>query len=146
MFYNFPSIDRNHALANLGNCAAIRSNSSNKANAYEFIKILLSEAIQSHYSLTKNLSNIPIRKNSIIDLTEEIIWISSYYEKYDAAVFSDEVIDKYIERITNVDVAYVSNAVIKIFTEAMIPYVENELTYEECLDIFIKKLTIYASE
>jgi len=90
-----PNMNGEHQIRS-AETVAIRAGSQNKQNAWNFIKLMISEESQSR----NNFDLIPVHKNSIYTQFGKIL--DSNYVYGDIARFSNEEIDTFISIITNV--------------------------------------------
>ena len=135
--------------------AAIRANSENKQNAWNFIKILLSSEISG---MESNTTNFPVSKQgiekkissqieSIEHLVGEPLSGDILGTVLSAESISTEVVEMYRSLITDVDSAVLQNsAVNNILNESMEPYFKSEKSYEDCLENLKNKLELYIGE
>ncbi len=132
---------------------AISANSKNSLNAYNFVKMLLSADVQSSPSLY--FGYIPIRKESIQTLVYGTYQRDNSHEGetytfsgYRSTELSSEELDEIVETITGVDrfTQKVSQHVYDILLDTMLPYFQDEASYEDCLSELQNKLTLYLSE
>ncbi|MDR2571576.1 MAG: extracellular solute-binding protein, partial [Oscillospiraceae bacterium] len=135
---------KTHVSTALG--AAIRSGSPNTQNAWNFIKLLLSQEYQSSDAIL----NIPVHKNSIL------VKIEKMYNQFDevpvggfiTAKLSADEIEKYIEYITNINqsIIFGSWQANTMFVEHMEYFYTGKLSYEETINGLKNQLQIYISE
>lgn len=135
--------------------AAIRANSENKQNAWNFIKILLSPEISG---MESNTTNFPVSKQGIekkissqIEAIEHLVGEPLSGDilgtVLNAESISAEVAETYQLLITDVDSAVLQNsAVNNILNESMEPYFKSEKSYEDCLENLKNKLELYIGE
>lgn len=132
--------------ADSGYTAAISASSSNKENAWNFIRILLDEDWQNQI-----LGGLPVRKDSLEG------WFEKQYEEFgkDTVVvggvscpgISREQVDAAKEAVMSARIgSSLGYELSKQYFEAMSPYYEGTQTIEECLENFGEYLEIYYSE
>lgn len=132
---------------------AISANAVNKRNAYNFIKMMLSEEVQSNQRLSS--FHMPIHKEAIKRIvygTHQ--WDVSHEGKiytfsgYRSTELSNEELDAIIETIISVDrfaQQNASNVSVMLF-ESMLPFFKDEKSYDDCLADLKNRLTLYLSE
>ena len=119
-------------------------------NAYHFVKFLLSETIQKDDAA--RLSNFPVHKEAIRESVYEApsVKIVGNYDvlDYDEPALSDEEAEKLIDTLTGVNrfVLGVSETVRNMVFESMLPFFQDEASYENCLADLKNKLMLYLSE
>lgn len=129
--------------------AVIPKASANKENAYEFLKILMSEDVQGSPMLSLSL---PVNNQA----REEIInyWIDvhiEYIKEEDGVDISEKVTPEIRQFLVDMysDVTYAandSNAILDFIYETMTPYFNGESEYDECLAQLKNKLELYVLE
>ena len=128
---------------------AISANAKNTLNAYKFIKYMLSEETQADNSI---ISYMPVHKNvlhkGIHDAHALYKNNGGLFEDEEELAFSEEEANTIEATITGVDqfVKMVPRNLIDILLEAMLPYFQDEASYEDCLSELRNKLTLYLSE
>ncbi len=153
VLYNFPSFD-NKTVAEPEYIAAIRNGSPNQANAYEFMKILLSEEYQTKYAINYldnfNL-NVPVLKSALKAGIEK--WLNDHVGggtpdgSIKFAALSDEEIQLFVDTFGDIDYCTIINGKVRGFVwEAMEPYFKGEKAYDECLKNLNNKLELYINE
>ena len=147
----FPSIsDKNVATPKY--MAAIRSGSPNQANAYSFIKILLSEDYQNKNAVfSEACLEIPVLKSALENGIDS--WNKKWGGQKDTehgvtlTALSDADKDKFIDIYSNVDACELyNNNLINFVWEAMEPYFKGEKSYDECQKNLYNKLELYINE
>lgn len=153
VMFNFPS-SNNKTVAEPEYIAAIRKESPNQANAYELIKILLSEEYQTKHAINymDNFSlSVPVLKTALNKGIEK--WLSQNVGggtpdgsiKY--ADLSDEEIQLFVNTFGNVGYCKLSNfTVLGFIWETMEPYFKGEKSYDDCLKNLNNKLELYINE
>lgn len=129
--------------------ASIRNNSSNKLNAFQFIKILLCEQTQNDKS---SIWYLPVRNSSIEKRIEDakeleyrddtsngdIIQFKQLPESYYA---------QFAEDFRNISICRLEdNEGNKLLFDYMMPYFENEQSYSECITKAKAQLEIYITQ
>ncbi len=126
---------------------AVRSNSSNKQNAYNFIKLMISPEI-----VEKNICfNIPIRYSSVKNLFSKytkggLVHIDDSQNVIPLKALSQEYCDDYMKMVESITGAYFRNPWEKKFYEIMEPYYKGEKSYEECIKNAKDQMEIYITE
>lgn len=147
----FPSIsDKNVAAPEV--MASIRSGSPNQANAYSFLKILLSEDYQNKNTVYRGaFLDIPVMKSALENGIDS--WNKKFggYKDTEHGVtltaLSDADKDKFIDIYSNVDACELyNNNLMQFVWEAMEPYFKGERSYDECQKNLYNKLELYVNE
>ncbi len=130
-FFSFPRINGEKTIGMGRNFVAINNASSNKVNAYAFMKILLSAPVQDdRYSFQ------PIYKAALADLTS-----TSYLQDIEAEEPRAEGVAQGVEYYRNY-----SGQVMDLTYQTMLPFFERKSSYDECLQELRNKLTLYLYE
>ncbi|MDR2572251.1 MAG: extracellular solute-binding protein [Oscillospiraceae bacterium] len=125
--------------------ASIRASSDNNQNAWNFIKLLLSQENQSR----DTFQNIPVHKNSII------AQIESKYNYWDGAMdnmvftkLSADEIQTFIDMVININQssAFHSSPADAIFLKHIELYYKDEITYDDAIARVRNDLNLYLSE
>jgi len=132
--------------AQIQNSAAVRANSKNKMNAYNFIKLLLSEDIQSTYRLV----GMPVHKKAL-GLTAYRGQIT-YTTGRNLGDFITTQLEK--EEIEDLIVLFCSAdkyhhydiTIEEIISETMLPYFQDKQDYDTCFSELKSKLNLYLYE
>lgn len=129
-------------------CIAINANSKNKQSAYNFIKTILSEPIQSHYSLNhlpvnnsalyNNLERQKGRANEKLNYNGLDVIFQPLPEQFEAKLKST------IDSI--VDCEIVDNDMTFLMYESLYPYYEGKRSIERCIDDMEDKLLLFLNE
>ena len=137
-------------VARIGSQLAIPANAKNTANAYRFIKFLLSEEIQVDQLLLMGVK--PIRKSAIHKVIYETPALYENHGFYlddpeNFALTEDEA--KALEEVMlNID-RFVQDermVVPEMMFESMMPFFRDEASYETCFADLKNRLTLYLSE
>ena len=128
---------------------AIRANTENSLNAYNFIKFMLSEDAQSDENL--NFDYYPIHKEAIRNVVYETPAMKPVngFDVIDSEnpALSEEEAEMLIEMLTGIDRFVLGLPVMSTMVqESMLPYFQDEKSYEECFADLKNKLTLYLSE
>ncbi len=132
-----------------GGAMAIRANAENSLNAYNFIKFMLSEDVQSDDTI--NASYFPIHKEAIRNLAYETPSLKpvngfDFIDSENPAL-SDEEAEMVIEMLTEIDRFVLGLPVMSsMVQESMLPFFRDEASYEDCLSELRSQLTFYLSE
>lgn len=130
-FFSFPRINGEKTIGMGRQFVAINNASPNKANAYEYMKILLSDKVQNDlYSFQ------PIHKTALANLTSE-----SYLRDMEGVQPNEFGIAQGVEYYRNY-----SGHIIDITYQTMLPFFEWKSSYEDCLQELRSKLTLYLYE
>ena len=137
-------------VGSVSNSAAILKSSPNKANAYAFLKILLSQNIQDADPVELPISYNPVLNNA---MEKRIKTYSQYQSTYEgkATSVSEKILREYGNMQTDVDECQLYTGIPEtllneIFTNYMLPYFKNEDSYENCLNKTRNFLELYMSE
>lgn len=128
---------------------AISANAKNSLNAYKFIKFMLSEEAQKDSFTTMCM---PIHKDAIhegIHNAKALYKNNGYwFEDEEKLAFSEEEADAIEAAITGVDqfTQRISDNVKNMLFDIMLPYLQDEKSYDDCLKDLKNKLTLYLSE
>jgi len=126
--------------------AAVSANSKNKVNAYNFIKILISEYLQN----ANRFNGIPIRKSSIEKTVKNAQ--ATYTQDLDvngfiASQLTDDEITEFIDKFSSFDKLYIKNTNIEnLIFETMLPYFQDKQDYDTCFAELKSKLSLYLNE
>ena len=134
---------------------AVRAGAKNAANAWEFIKIMLTEEIQyttpgsaeGFTSFPVNAAALARQIDTILDVGESIgFGTSDGYARYFCPAVPEE--DKAPYRALHdsiTDCAFNDLSIESAFIYYMAPYFTDEKSYDECIDEFIKSIEEYLS-
>ena len=129
-------------------CLAINNNSNNKQNAFDFIKVALSEKIQSD----NDIHNIPVNSKVLDKLIytnktkqdQEIVYNDKNIVLH---AIPDELLTKYSEIINNVgSCSFIDANIAGLLYQALVPYFEDKTTVEKAIDDLKNKAMIYLNE
>ena len=130
--------------ASVGFYTAISSASNNKANAYAFLKVLLSQKVQSQISFECSVNRAATR-DKIVKATSSTGPVRG--TDLIRQALNEEQIDAIWKIMTNVDEAIFSSGdPLNIVFNDMEPYFKGEAEYAQCLRSLKNDLTIYISE
>lgn len=147
VFLTYPNID-NKTTALTSTFAVIPKSSPNQVNAYNLMKILLSEEVQGGNILTY----YPVSKNAAINIFENLkqdLGVNDDHKKYYGTniKMSEEESNRFIESILNIDSCVIMDKSYSEFLyKDMVPYYEGKQTFEQFLSILKNKLELYISE
>lgn len=154
-----PSVDASGPAVSVIYSAGVSSSSANKAGAVEFIKMLLSEEIQSEYA--RSIFHMPVRISSYDESSKKTV------EQFNAARkslaenfpqqdlikmgFVSDIDEKEIENFKDVirtaEVCFRTDpAVVMIVREEIQPYFEGQKSIEQVIDIVKNRTKLYLSE
>lgn len=130
--------------------AAVNGNSKNQLNAWNFIKLLLSEHYQSSEADFPFYFDFPMRKDSVAPILDMAISAaqgnSSLWVGKEART-PPEVREAFLQEALNPGGCCIfRTSVVEILWEEMTPYFEDRESYESCLARARERLTLYASE
>lgn len=127
--------------------AGIRANSKNKQNAWNLLRILMSEEMQKKQS--RLMSDCPVSKGALEEkIGKQLSWAMENGEE-DAAIgeLSDEFLEEYRNCLTEIqNCVYVSEICVSEFYNDMAPFYEGTEEYGECLERFANYAKIYLTE
>ncbi len=149
---NIPNYIGESKEVGIVNCSmAINKSTGNKNSAYDFIKIALSENVQSESS--KQTANIPVNLKSIKDLENEYTSGIGKEYKYDKSTIViqhplSEDFQNYFNKITTgANKAVITDQSIdNLMMECLTPYFQDKTSYEGALKTLENKITIYINE
>lgn len=137
LLFTMPNIN-NGLTADIIQFAAIPKASQNQVNAYNLLKILLSEGIQAGGTDGGNYLRLgmPVLKSGV-----------SLMIKNSVSFVDDEITKEYADMLTNVDSAKtIPSALYSFLIEEMTPYFEGTRSFDDCYERLVSKLEIYISE
>ncbi|MCM1226309.1 MAG: ABC transporter substrate-binding protein [Clostridium sp.] len=142
----FPTYDDKVA-ARPENIAAIRNGTPNQVNAYNFLRIMLSEEFQMKYGMCSCkdgvVMDIPILSAAIKEGLNYSNDMYSYFSEDQSA----DIIQMLTDLFSNVDICLMpNNKVNKLIWNEMKPYFKNERSSEECMQRLNNKLELYIYE
>jgi len=115
---------------------AIPKGSSNKLNAWRFLKILLSEEIQSNANAL--IALFPVNKKAV----RQYLIDGAYFTEKEMGV-----VDQAEEYLTNFDHAiFYSPLIYQYVRDSMMPYITGKDSYEKCLGKLLNTLELYKDE
>ena len=146
-----PNVNGGDPIAFSRQNAAISKASKNKANAYELIKIMMSNTIQSDFSTQSLLMDIPIRNESR-KIKIEVLYQAdanrvSAGEGMDGLPISDEQVDEIYDLFTNVQ--GIKNHAVplnEMLWDSMKPYFDGTESYDKCVKNLENELKLYVAE
>ena len=153
----FPDIS-NKTTASVSLMASVLSTSKNKRNAYEFLKILLSDEIQSSVDVY-TIRGTPVLNDAIDKRFADTMESTGYGIVTAPVTFDDgntlminEISEQRLENIKSI-IKNVDNCQLIVYglyydfvTPAMKPYFEDTDSYENCLNKLRNDLELYISE
>ena len=150
LYFPFPAVN-GKTTAEAKYLASIPVSAPNKANAYAFLKILLSEKIQfgDVNSLLNGRYYMPVL-NTVFDAMASSV--SEYLEGWTyngvLTAVSAETIRDYLDMYANVEDCqlYVYDVITELFNTYMMPYFKGDDTYDNCLNRARNWLELYISE
>ncbi|QAA32316.1 extracellular solute-binding protein [Clostridium manihotivorum] len=130
---------------------AISKNAKNKAAAYNFIKLAISEEIQKNRQIP---FMIPVNKKAARELEQQYIKneVNSTFEYSKSLTVVKQPLSEnfkayYDKIIDQVDEAKVTNSEVEnMMMECLTPYFEDKASYETCLKILENKINLYLNE
>ena len=148
--FPIPNLYGGRPTAVPGYKAAMRAGSPNKANAYDFLKLLLSDD-------TQNKCYVAVLNRSAAHQIREYLGNGSYQEALylENPAFTDEQLEQYMQADVDAYVAFEqgvqclrnhSNAVDELVQTAMAPWVLDQKPYEDCLEELRGRLELYLNE
>ncbi len=136
-----PNVKSDKCAAFGRECVGISKNAKNKKNAYEFIKILLSDTVQSD---TRDLLSLDIPINNS---SREYKMKLLLQEQVKEGTFTDEQVSQAFDLLTDVNVIKNYSAdVSEILWKDMLPFFEDTSSYKECTKKLKNDLAIYIVE
>ena len=136
----------------LQNALAISANSQNQLNAWNFIKVMLSDQIQTgSYHMGVFNGKLPVSR-SAMQLTVDFIAARGVsITSGSGAVYSFQLTPEEhkqtLDIFDNITDCFIQNqAIYDFFLDSMIPYFQDEKSYDECVAELKTKLMFYVSE
>jgi len=144
VFFKYPNIE-NENNAQVDRFIAIPKASQNQINAYNLIKIILSEDIQNDWTVYG--IQPPVLKSVAKSKFEEAMYGGEYFPALEPRL-PEEVFNAYLDLLINVDVCSLITVTpyYDIFRRDMQGYFEGKKSFDECVKILKNSLQIYASE
>ncbi len=131
--------------AEINECMAVRNNSSNKQNAYNFIKIMISPLmIDRQFDL-----NNPILNSKLASSFSEYITFNDLLTVPDGITLQglpQEYCDVYMKITGSITGTYFRNPWTNKLYEIMEPFYKGEKSYEECIKNAKDQMEIYITE
>ena len=149
--FGLPNINGGKTPAYTAQCAAIRKTSENKANAYEFIKILLSQTIQGDASDHIGGIDIPVhndaRMQKIKAFMQETVKNIGVTDGVACQPITTEQAEQLYRLFSEVSCIHSYSAdVCGILWKDMLPYFEGTASYDKCVKNLKNDLTLYVAE
>jgi len=139
--------------ARIGSALAIWSGSPNQYNAWNFIKIMMSEKVQEGQYRFGPRSGSPVNRSALNTVQntggmEVFGWIDSDTgTEYMKRPFTEEEMQPIRALDTSVTNCVIPNFdTVEILRECMTPWFNDEKSYDECIGTLRQRLTIYVSE
>jgi len=138
----------NEYIAIAEDCIAINANSKNKHSAYNFIKTILSEPVQSHYSL----NCLPVNNNALnynLEKQKESTNEKFIYNGIDVIMqpLPEEFEQKLKSTIESiVDCEIIDYEIKTLMYASLLPYFEGKRSIEKCLNDMEDKLLLFLNE
>lgn len=135
------------SIAQISEYAGIRANSENKEQAWNMLRILMDEDAQTKMSAMRD--KVPVLISVIDAHVERIIadaFSSGKEEGVETGTVSAAFTEEYLEYLKNPGAVMFLNEISRKFIERMIPYLEGEAEYEDCLKEFENYAKIYLTE
>ena len=127
---------------------AVRNNSSNKENAYRFLKIYLDPDYIQPNNIGIYRTSIPVSNKAVKQYLEKRFQTSPSFQKVSITEQSQNLIDAYLGFISEIDSVNhtMNNTRHDILYSEMQPYFDDEKTYDECIKNAQEYLELYISE
>ena len=126
---------------------SIRSGSTNQRNAWNFIKVVLSEAFQSGSIGGGPQTQFPVNRGALCTTVSNFTSMNHWSKDGLAYILSQEEVQpvyKMLDAISSSRLYCIRPLL--MFRECMTPYFISEKSYDECFAELKSKLTIYMSE
>ncbi len=142
VFHTIPS-QTGETVGQIYTQLAINANSKNVLNAWRFIRLLLSEEIQTRTDFDSLMDDVPVNKNAVRNI---VFGLSPAYPKN--LYWSEEDKEALYERFIGMDrfTWKTASPVYDAMWEAMLPYLQGEKSYDDCVSELKTKLNFYISE
>ena len=149
VYFSMPNIDTEGAVAEIAQSAAIRKNSENKKNAFEFIKILLSLRAQTEGNPYGQY--FPVQKSALETVIMRNVREARNYGAPDGSVLFREIPQDMVDQFIrfSIDARYTPNDVqslVGFVGDSMHAFLLGDKTYESCLAELENKLELYIYE
>ncbi|SHO50847.1 ABC transporter substrate-binding protein [Anaerocolumna xylanovorans] len=136
--------------ANIQTAVGVRGNSANKQNAYNFIKVLLSDEVQKAPG-TQFKGAIPVSYKVMEDIVYPPGSNSTFGEEIHGfpivcPEFTKEQQDEYMKYTKEINMACFRPKWRDKLMEAMQPYLKGEMSYDECIKQAKEQVELYLSE
>lgn len=142
LMFTLPNIN-NGMTADILHFAAIPQASPNQINAWNLLKILLSDEIQAGSADTGSYLRlgIPVRKNAV-----SLTMRSNFAGALNDGLIDEETIYRYAEMIMNVDSAQMMpRAITQFILDEMIPYLDGTRSFDDAFARLVSRLEIYVN-
>lgn len=151
IFIKIPD-ENGKTVANIKGYVAVNENSKNKKNAFNFIKLLLSEEMQIEGAYP-SAESFPIRKGK--DVIKKIIdkkCQEDSLNNVEVNSLTDITVDSIMHIVNDIETAHIQEIYeiplegSKKYSDYIMDYMENEMTYEEFSEVVTEKLEFYLEE
>ncbi len=122
---------------------AVNAVSKNVRNAYNFIKLLLSEEVQTSTQFNVLMKDVPVCKNAIRNIvygTSPAYPPNLFFTEEEKAALYEQFAGMGRFTVKPSDIVY------DMMWDAMLPYLQDEKSCEDCIAELRNKLTFYLSE
>jgi hypothetical protein len=131
---------------------AIRASSPNHLNAWNYVKLLLTESVQGRESAITNFWGIPVNKQSfrlqVADISDNArrTWVASE-RKFGAPALAAEDAEMFFEMHDNIARAMLPNSLLDgFFAEIMPPFFRDEISLDDAVGALERRMRMYISE
>ena len=139
LYFTYPNIN-DGVTAEVRDFTAIPKSSPNQVNAYNLLKILLSEDIQEGHTL---FFGVPVLKSAVrINIINRLNLQWHIFSQY------EEKLDEYTAMLANVDSVMMTPFAPyrNFFWEELTPYFEDTMSFDDAYARLVRRLELYVSE
>ncbi len=138
--------DKGETLSKISQYVGIRANSGNQKNAWNMIKLLLGDEVQS--AIADRGFYCPVRKSSLEGAVEQAVEEETAYgsQYVKMGILPQTYIDAYKKVLMHPQKCYYATDIYVRFMEEMTPFYEDEASYEECMKKFEEYIKVYLTE
>jgi len=134
------------SIAQIREYAGIRANSENKENAWNLLRILMGEKMQT--GMSESIDTVPVLKSAVEERIRRGVAEAEdgAEDGVETGKISEELLGEYLSYVKEPGTAMFPNDLARKFIETMIPYLHGEAEYDTCLEEFENYAKIYLTE
>lgn len=138
--------DKGESLSKISQYAGIRANSGNQKNAWNMIKLLPGNEVQS--AIADRGFYCPVRRSALEGAVEKAVEEETAYgsQYVEMGILPQAYIDAYKKELMDPQKCYYATDVYIRFMEEMTPFYEDAAGYEECMKKFEDYIKVYLTE